>query len=304
IHEAPGGLAIAIIDHEPGAIDPERNEPALSANRRFWLWMSGEAYDGGSLCDVPSAAFSRTLAFRQRLLDAVVTRGIDAVASLDGRYQIVLFDAVDGTVTVVIDRFGGLPIYWAASTAGTAFAGGVRGVLMAPGVDRDPDPDAIREAVTFGGFRLGPRTNVRSVQRLRGGSMLVIEDRVSVRDYWTWPAPAAEGDDRSTNDLIAEARSLWHRAIGVLLAHTQRAGQTLSGGLDSRAILAEAAGRAPSWTALTYGIAECDDARYAQRAASVAGATWVFYPLYQGASPDWLERRTAFVQETDGLVQL
>ena len=187
IHEAPGGLAIAVIDHNEAATDPERNEPALSANRRFWMWMTGEAYGGGSLCPVPSAAFSRTLEFREHLLEAVLARGIDAVSSLDGRYQIVLFDAVDGTVTVAVDRFGGLPVYWATSTAGTAFAGGVRGVLMAPGMQRDPDPDAIREAVTFGGFRLGTRTNVRGVQRLRGGSLLAIDERVTTRDYWTWP---------------------------------------------------------------------------------------------------------------------
>src|SRR5437867_3850003 len=257
-HEAPGGLAIAVIDHEDDAIDPERHEPALSANRRFWLWMSGEAYDGGALCDVPSAAFSRTLAFRQRLLDAVVARGLDAVASLDGRYQIVLFDAVDGTVTVAVDRFGGLPLYWATSSAGTAFAGGGRGVLMAPGVERDPDADAIREAVTFGGFRLGTRTNVRGVQRLRGGSLLAIDDRVTTRDYWTWPAPASDVRERSTPDLIAEpvhCESL-HLQPGLFDVHLSGyigdaiCGTTYDGVVDAQTLLAKLpySGVSIAWT--------------------------------------------------------
>ena len=55
---------------------------------------------------------------------------------------------------------------------------------------------------------------------------------------------------------------------------------------------------------MTYGLPGCDDAQYAQRAAVVAGATWVFHPLYSGREPDWLERRSALVQETDGLMQL
>jgi asparagine synthase (glutamine-hydrolysing) len=304
IHEAPGGLAIAIIDHDGDAADTARHDPAVSANRRFWLWMSGEAYDGGTLCPVASAACSRTRAFRAVLLDAILAHGIDAVASLDGRYQIVLLDAVDGTVTIAVDRFGGMPLFWATSAAGTAFAGGVRGVLMAPGVGREPDADAIREAVTFGGFRLGARTNVRHVQRLRGGSILALADRPATRTYWTWPALPSDRDDPPPQESIREARRLWQRAIAVRLRDARRPGQTLSGGLDSRAILAEAAGQAPSWTALSYGLDRCDDARYAQRAASAAGATWIFYPLYHGTSPDWLERRTAFVQETDGLVQL
>jgi hypothetical protein len=304
IHEAPGGLAIASMDIDGDPSDAARHEPAVSPDRRFWLWMGGEAYDGGSVCTVRSVEFSRTRAFRELLLDALLTRGMDAVARIDGRYQIVLFDAVTRTVTIAVDRFGGLPIFWASSTAGMAFGGGVRAVLMAPGVEREPDEEAIREAVTFGGFRLGSRTNVRGVQRLRGGSMLTVTDRVTMRDYWTWPADRTHQDDGAAQDLIDEAQRLWQRAIAVRLSDARQPGQTLSGGLDSRVILAESALHAPSWTALTYGIDRCDDARYAQRAASAAGASWIFHPLYQGTSPDWLERRTAFIQETDGLVQL
>jgi len=303
IHQAPGGLAIAVLHADDGVDNPASDEPAVSADRRFWLWMAGEAYDGGSLCNVPSAIVSRTRPFRQTLLEAVLARGIEAIASLDGRYQIVLFDAVQRVVTAATDRFGGMPIFWAQSKEGTALAGGVRGVLMAPGVDTRPDPDAIREAVTFGGFRLGGRTNVRGVQRLRGGAILEIAASVSVRDYWKWPGAPADRD-RPLDDLIDEAHHLWQRAIAVRLADARRPGQTLSGGLDSRAILAEAAGTATSWTSLTYGVEGCDDARYAKRAAAAAGAAWVFDPLYHGSAPDWLDRRTAFIQQTDGLVQL
>jgi len=305
IHEAPGGLTIAVIDAESDPSDVTRHDPAASANRRFWLWMAGEAYDGGSLCSVPSTAFSRTRAFRDVLLEVVLARGIDAVVrALDGRFQIVFYDAVDGTVSIAVDRFGGLPLYWAASSVGTAFAGGVRGVLMAPGIARDPDTDAIREAVTFGGFRLGTRTNVRGVQRLRGAGVLTVADRTTTRVAWAWPPPEPDPADPPLHDLIVEARHRWQRAIALRVQDAQRPGQTLSGGLDSRAILAEAVGRTPSWTAITYGLDRCDDVRYAQRAAAAAGATWIFHPLYAGASPDWLGRRTSYIQQTDGLMQL
>src|SRR5439155_1161197 len=199
-----------VIAHEQD--EPARDQPAVSANRRFWLWMAGEAYDGGSLCRVPSAAISRTRPFRQTLLEAVLAHGLDAIASLDGRYQIVLFDAVERVVTVAVDRFGGLPIFWAHSTEGTAFAGGVRGVLMAPGTDARPDPEAIQEAVTFGGFRLGGRTNVRGVKRLRGGAILEIAECVTVRDYWNWPG-APPDHDRPLDELIDEAHRLWQQSI-------------------------------------------------------------------------------------------
>lgn len=300
------GLAVGILDRDDPAAGANRHEPAVSPDRRFWLWMAGEAYTTSALCPLRSATHSRRLPFRVALLEAVLTKGLDAVtASLNGRYQIVLFDSAHRTVTIVNDRFGSLPLFWGCSNAGMAFAGGVRGVLMAPGVSPKPDADAIQEAVTFGGFRLGDRTNIAGVKRLRGGSTLTMcpSGDVLVRSRWSWPGEAP-ASSRSDAELIEEAHALWRQTIAARLDGARHPGQTLSGGLDSRAILAEAAPLAPSWTALTYGVTGCDDARYAQRAAQVAGATWVFHPLYSGRDPDWLERRSAYIQETDGLIQL
>ena len=110
--------------------------------------------------------------------------------------------------------------------------------------------------------------------------------------------------ERPLADIIPEVHFLWKQAIARRLSNVQRPGQTLSGGLDSRAILAEASPQAPGWTAITYGVAGCDDARYARRAAAQVGATWVFHPLYSGQNPDWLERRTDYIQPTDGLIDL
>jgi hypothetical protein len=55
---------------------------------------------------------------------------------------------------------------------------------------------------------------------------------------------------------------------------------------------------------VTYGVPRCDDARYARAAAEAVHSVWVFYPLYSGKDPDWLERRSAFIQHTDGMLQL
>jgi asparagine synthase (glutamine-hydrolysing) len=104
--------------------------------------------------------------------------------------------------------------------------------------------------------------------------------------------------------LIEEAHDLWRQAIHRRLTGAKRPGQTLSGGLDSRAILPEASRQTPCWTAITYGLAGCDDACFAQHAAEAMGVTWVFHPLYSGRDPDWLDRCTSYIQQTDGLIQL
>ncbi|MFQ5668739.1 MAG: hypothetical protein ACE5I7_20240, partial [Candidatus Binatia bacterium] len=253
------GLTVGLLElpaPEPAA---QLYAPATEGDGRYHLWMAGEAFAGNGLISVPHVDHTRTLAFRQTLLARLLEHGLDTVADLDGEYQIVFWDAQERALVIVNDRFGGLPLYWAQSARGFAFAGGVRGVLMAPDVRADPDTEALREAVTFGGFRLGDRTNVAAVKMLPGASVMTVRGTsVAIRPYWKWNAirPVA---GYSLADIIETVSSLWRRAVHRRLHGAKRPGQTLSGGLDSRAILAEATPRVPRWTAITYGVPGCDD---------------------------------------------
>jgi hypothetical protein len=171
----PPGMAIGVIEPPAMSDDTDDRAPARSADGRFLLWMAGEAYvSGDAALPLENAAASRTQAFRRALLERWLHTGVDVVRGLDGEYQIAVWDERDRVLTLINDRFGGLTWYWAQSPSGFAFAGGVRGVLMAPGVRRDPDLDALREAVTFGGFRLADRTNVTSVRMVAGATVQTI----------------------------------------------------------------------------------------------------------------------------------
>ena len=170
------GLSIGLLELGPGELPEAEYGPAITSDGKYSLWMAGEAFADSGVLDIPDARYTRTLQFRRALLAAFLRYGVDAIARLNGEYQIALWDGHDQTLTLVNDRFGGLPLYWARSAEGFAFAGGVRGVLMAPGVPAEPDADAIREAVTFGGFRLGDRTNVSAVKMVPGASIVVVRD--------------------------------------------------------------------------------------------------------------------------------
>ena len=128
-----GPLSVGLLEI-PG--DTADYAPAISDGGRYHLWMAGEAFEGGALVRVPGAVATRGPTFRRALLEALLRRGADALVELDGEYQIVLWDAEERQLTVANDRFGGLPLYWARSPAGFAFAAGVRGVLAAPSVPR------------------------------------------------------------------------------------------------------------------------------------------------------------------------
>jgi Glutamine amidotransferase domain/Asparagine synthase len=295
------GLGIGVL--EPPALEGETDdfEPGVSRDRRFSLWMAGEAFvSGDAALPLRDAAESRTRAFRRRLLERWLEVGVEVIRKLDGEYHIAIWDSHDSTLVVANDRFGGLPLYTGSSADGLAFAGGVRGVLMAPGIGREPDEDALREAVTFGGYRLEDRTNVRSVRMVGGATLQRFgPGRRRAERYWTWrDIPPQPADDARA--VVPVVHDLWRRAMSRRMGDRARYGQTLSGGLDSRAILAEGA-RGPEWTAITYGLPGCDDAKYARRAAEAQRASWLFLPLYDG---DWLRTRSEHIQATDGLIEL
>jgi len=294
-----GFVGIGVLDRPLGDAD-ETREPARAADGSA-LWMSGEAFEWPSHGGIRSAAESRGLVFRTRLLEALATSGAEAIRDLDGEYQIAFWNAQSRTLLLLNDRFAALPLYVATGRRGVAFAGGVRGVLMGPGIGADPDPDAIKEAVSFGGYRLGSRTNIRDVQMVPPASAVKISsDGVAMRRYWTW-AELSDGDATDPRSMMEEMRSAWESAIARRLDGARHPGLTLSGGLDSRAILAEASHQQRRMTALTYGVPHSDDVTIARRAARAAGAQWQLYPLY---ADGWLERRTKRIHDTDGLMDL
>ena len=267
----------------------------------YSLWMAGEAFSWGE-DDLAGPEQSAESAFRLTLLHALVDRGERVLDSLDGEYQIALWDSRSRQLRLWVDRFAALPVYWTRVRSGVAFAGGVRGLLAVPAASSESDTESIREAVSFGGFRLGSRTNLRDIRMFPpAASCTITADDCRIGRYWTWDQMPAPDGSFVEADALASIRSAWSDAVGRRISGSLRPGLTLSGGLDSRAILAQASRQQGRMQALTYGVAGCDDIRFATRAARTAGASLHVHRLYQDG---WLERRTALIHETDGLMEL
>jgi hypothetical protein len=277
--------------------------PVVSGDGTCALLVAGDVYalghpigGGESPAEQPD--------WQRPFLEHLRGHGADALTSLDGDFQLAFWNGVTRTALIASDRFASRPVYWGSSPAGIAFACGVRGVLAAPGVSRDPDVEAIREAVTFGGYRLGERTNIAAVKMLSVGMALTLSaGAATTRRYWSWSEAAASAPAWDEDAMMEHATFLWRRASKRRQATVGRAGQTLSGGRDSRAILGEAAITSSRWTAITYGLAGSDDVRFGECAARAAGVSWTFVPLYR-RDPDWLQLRTDQIQHTDGLIDL
>jgi asparagine synthase (glutamine-hydrolysing) len=279
-----------------GVSVPDANKPAHRA------WLFGDVFEPNG---VDLYAPNQTEDCSDSLLALAVKGQWSRIVQMDGSFVVALWDAAAQSFTIANDRFASIPLYWARGSDGIVIAGGVRGVLAAPGVTSEPDLEAVQECVTFGGFRLGSRTNVRGVHMLSGASTICIGRRETprVRRSWTWNQ-IAPSEVRSIDDAASTLHELWREAFEARTRGALRFGQTLSGGLDSRVILGEAARRQIPWLAITYGLSGCDDERYARRAAQAAHMPWLSFPLYCGGHTRWLGIRTGHVQSSDGLIDL
>jgi hypothetical protein len=298
-HAEPG-CAVGVLD----GIDPSRVEewaaPAWSPDARHALWLAGEIFEAQGL-DGPLPQEAPSAPVRRRLLEVLRDHGPEVLRRVDGDYQIAWWDGEARTLTLLSDRHGGRAWYWAATPSGVAFACGVRGVLLAPGVSSEPDLVSLRDATTFGGYRLGGHTNVSGVRMFPGALRATLRPNgILVGRYWRW-TEIGERPDVTLDDAVEGAAALWRHAMRRHLRGAAPAGLTLSGGLDSRLVLAEAAAQGVPLAAVTYGLPGSEDERYAQRAARTAGVSWCAHPLYDG---DWLATRSAAIQRTDGLIQL
>lgn len=226
--------------------------------------------------------------------------GADAVAGVDGLYTLVRYDeSPDPSLTILSDRYGSRRLFVHDDGDAYVFASDFAAVLAWVGERATLDRRFIEETVCLGAPLRGA-TWVNEV-RLFGPATerRVTRDGGQERRYWQWselPEPGAT----SPRDVVAETYERWRDVLDLRLGGTAP-GQQLSGGLDSRLILAEATRRVPGWPSLTYGTAGSDEVRFAAQAARSVGSPWTLLEL-PGA--DWLERRVALSLENGGFLDL
>jgi hypothetical protein len=234
------------------------------------------------------------------LADEWIQNGISAVAATDGLFNLVLFEpsSSDGPrVSIANDRWGSRRFYTIDTP--DAFVFGSELSVLAPWVRGDLDRNFIEETICFAA-PLDGRTWFRDVSLMPPATAVVASAAgVRSRRYWTWSETASPGA-HARSDRLEALHQLWTRAISARLTGGP-CGQQLSGGLDSRLILAEAVARVPTWPTITYGEDDSDEMRCAREAARVAGSRWHHVGL---PGPDWLERRVGMSLESDGMLDI
>ncbi len=233
------------------------------------------------------------------LLQLYETFGEEFVGQLNGAFLLVFWDPRERKITLMNDRLGLHPLYYAQSPSRIIFGSGVRAVLADDSLTRTPDPVAMAQFLTFD-HMLGDRTNFQEIKLLPQGVILTFQDDTyTIRKYSEIRYPDIY-EHISEEDLLEELQYLMDQAIVRQNVGDLPMGMLLSGGTDSRVILAYlmAKGTASPFHTFTWGIPGCDDARISNEVARKLNTQHHFFEL----KPDYLlSLAEEAVRITDGL---
>lgn len=261
-------------------------QPAETADGALvWIW--GEVFSvtdssanttGGDTTSEParrSVDPNESAVVCARQYDA---HGLEFVERLDGEFVGCIYDPNAGSVSFFLDRVGARPLYYALGDDGIAFSTNVQTVPDLPGVDLRFDESFLAEYL-YCRRTLGTETPIEGIQQLPPATVATVDlDDWSIeqRRYWE---PRFRPKDEPISYFVDELAERFERAVRDRTSDDRDCGLLLSGGSDSRAVLAAADG--PIQT-LHLGDGWNREATIAKRVADAADAP--FELLERGAA--------------------
>ncbi|MCH7601554.1 MAG: hypothetical protein IIB54_02195 [Planctomycetes bacterium] len=283
-------------------IDVIQKQPQPCISDGVSVWIDGEFNNRDELARRKKLNVSSDA----ELLLALIAQD-DSYASLgeiDGFYAAVILDARRQRLRMISDRYGLRHLYWTVINGQLTWSSEVKAFLEHPAMTPVIDQTALKQFMSIGCL-LNDRTWFRDVHLLDSGTVLEWNlfrgEFVKQHQYWSWGCIPQRSEHEITDDLIDELGHLFRRAVERRCHPAERIGLTLSGGLDSRAILATIPEEFDPIPAITFGEANCQDARIARLAAAQRGA---HHHVVDIGGDNWLQDRIAGVWWTDGHLDL
>ena len=240
--DGPCGLAmrrLSIIDLAGG------DQPIANEDGRIQVVQNGEIYNYRDLREELRGrghTFS-THSDTEVLVHLYEERGPAFVEALRGMFAIAIWDSRESRLLLARDRFGIKPLYYRVAGGTVSFGSELKALLRQPGFSREIDPQALESFLAFNSIP-SPLTIFREARKLPAGHTLIAE-RGEVRvARFARPAPAPADQVRNEGDeaLAAELRDRLRDSVRAHLVSDVPVGVLLSGGIDSAALTAMAAG--------------------------------------------------------------
>lgn len=276
-----GNRRLAILD-----LSPNGNQPMRSEDGSFCITYNGEIYNYKEIRDELLELGYR---FASSTDTEVVLRSYQAwgkqcLQRFNGMWSFALWDRPRQRLFCARDRFGVKPFYYCVSDRTFYFGSEIKQVLSVSGIRRVANPRAIADFLEWGLQDHLEETSFEGVFQLLGGCFLTLEliEALQPRIQRYWELTARPELKMAPADAEVEFRAHLERAVTIRLRSDVPVGISLSGGLDSSAILCQARRLSPH-THFPCFSACFEDPRIDERAymSAITAATesekhWIF----------------------------
>jgi asparagine synthase (glutamine-hydrolysing) len=273
--DGDGRPAVGLLHRRLSIIDLSRvaDQPIGNEDGSVLAMLNGEVYNFRELrSGLEGRHRFRSHGDTEVIVHGYEDRGDSIVAALDGMFAIALWDAGRRRLLLARDALGKKPLYHWSDGRRFVFASEVKG-LLAAGVPAEMNREVLGEYLTLG-YVPTPHTFFRGIHRLPPSCTLVV-DRDGVhepRPYWDLDVPdAADVRDVPLDEAAERVRDLLRDAVRKRLIADVPLGILLSGGVDSSAVAALAAGLVSS-PVKTFTVGFDDSAFHDEREAAARTA--------------------------------
>lgn len=268
--------------------------PVWSPERDLGLVFCGEDFSDGAGAD-PSY-----------LLDLYRRDGARFVERLNGWFSGVVLDRRAGQAFVFNDRFGLSRLHVHESGGFRLFASEAKAILAVRERTRALADDSLAEFVS-NGCPLGGRTLFDGVMQLPGATIATIAaDGSSADRRWFDAADWADAPPLSESEYYERLKAAWASAVPRYLRGPERVAVSLTGGVDSRMLMAWARQPAGALPTFTFGgpFRECTDVRIARSVASICGQPHTVIPVADEFLRRFASLAPRVVHLTDGAMDV
>jgi len=277
--DAEAGVAfgfrrLAIIDlSDAGA------QPMTSAGGRYTIIFNGEIYNHQRLRTQLEPQPWRGHSDTEVLLACVEAWGLErAVGEFIGMFAFAIWDAQEKTLSLVRDRAGVKPMYFALTGKSLFFASEIKALAMHPEFDRTIDESAARLYAQLR-YVPAPKSIYRGVKKLLPGTILTITSDGETKGVRYWN-PQQVWENRRTftgseDEALEQLDGLLGDSVALRMISDVPLGVFLSGGVDSSLVAAlmqrNASGPIHTFT-IGFDDPKFDEARYGREVAQHLGS--------------------------------
>ena len=252
-HAALAAARLSIIDLAGG------RQPMVDPSGRYWIIYNGETYNYREIRTVlqQRGHVFRTACDTEVVLHAWIEWKDDAPRRFDGGFAFAIYDRVEKSCTLVRDRFGKRPLYYAYHRGALIFASEMKAFLACDGFQFEWNPDQLASIFTIW-TPIGDQTGFQGIKQVPSGSISRFSiDGASLETTYAGLPQADPIPGQTFSDTAQEVREKLDGSLKLRLRSDVEVAVFVSGGLDSAIVTKLARDRLPS-RLRTYSISFAD----------------------------------------------